>query len=203
MKKYFFHFVALLLLQTGCVSAKKDITGVWIYVSNEIMHQPEAEGITSASFIDLHADGTYTRDFGNFDYGRWQQKDSILILTGAKKGPVNCVIKSLIDDQLDLQIQKRVTITFGKQPGTFDSIAHNPFSVENNLWRLKAAQKETDQQLKERLRNHCRFYQEYFKWGLKDQLSTLDVRGTASPIKIYKNGFALLPFERLPERWKD
>lgn len=202
MKKYFFPFAALLLLQTGCAPGKKAVTGLWVYYAGEIMDQPEAEGITSASFIDLHSDGTYTKDLGNFDYGKWQQKDSILILTGTKKGPVNYVIKSMVDDELDLRILRKVTITFVKRSGGFDSAAHNPFSVQNNQWRIPAGHKESDQQIKERLRNHCRFYQAYFQWGLDDNLSTLDVRGTASAIKIYKNGFVLVPFEQLGERWK-
>lgn len=100
-----------------------------------------------------------------------------------------------------MSINGGATIAFEKLPGKFDDEALNPFSVVNNQWRIPANKKETDQQLKARLKNHCRFYEIYFKWALDNKLQKLDVRSTPSLIKIYGNGFELKPFTQLPEVW--
>ena len=52
-----------------------------------------------------------------------------------------------------------------------------------------------------RLVNHCKFWEAWFTWALKNKLANIDVRSTASPIKIYGNGFTLKPLKELPRRW--
>jgi hypothetical protein len=66
---------------------------------------------------------------------------------------------------------------------------------------VPAAKKETEQELRNRLKNHFRFHEIYFKWALDAKLNSIDVRSTPSPIKIYGNGFALKNFDELPASW--
>lgn len=201
MKKYFFCSIAALILALpGCKPLKSDLTGLWVYSYNVSTHIADEVKIAATSFIYLKADGKYTRDFGYFEYGRWQQQDSLLTLTGTQNR-INCIIKEHDRKELQLSINGGATIAFEKLPGKFDDEALNPFSVVNNQWRIPANKKETDQQLKARLKNHCRFYEIYFKWALDNKLQTLDVRNTPSLIKIYGNGFELKPFTQLPEVW--
>ncbi|MES1218052.1 MAG: hypothetical protein ABUT20_21275 [Bacteroidota bacterium] len=91
---------------------------------------------------------------------------------------------------------------FERQPGSFKTTPKDPFSKENNLWRIAAGKKETDQEIKNRLFNHFTFWETYFTWALDDRLETIDVRSTPTLIKIYGNGFALKPFSDLPGKWK-
>jgi len=93
-------------------------------------------------------------------------------------------------------------LSFEKQPAKFSSPADNPFSAENNQWRIPAVKKENDQDLRRRLKNHFRFHEAYFKWALDAKLQSIDVRSTPSLIKIYGNGFALKNFEELPASWR-
>ena len=57
-------------------------------------------------------------------------------------------------------------------------------------------------EIKKRLRNHCSFWVSYFKWALENEMTTVDVRSTPTPIKIYGNGFTIKPFHELPDIWK-
>jgi hypothetical protein len=92
---------------------------------------------------------------------------------------------------------------FESQPLVFPSAVENPFSKENNLWRIKPVAKETSIQLKDRLRNHFRFWELYFTWALNNGIQYIDVRSTPTPVKIYGNGFGLKPAEQLPAAWKN
>ena len=160
------------------------------------------EAIAATSFINLQTNGTYSRDFGTFDYGHWQLMDSVLILTNVDKRQAKYIIKRSANKELQMRINANTTIVFEKLRGKFEDEATNPFSIKNNRWRIPTAAKENEQQLKARLANHCRFYEMYFKWALDNKVQTLDVRSTPSPIKIYGNGFELKSFDQLPEQWK-
>jgi hypothetical protein len=94
-----------------------------------------------------------------------------------------------------------VVANFESQPLPSQS-AEDPFSRENNRWRIPALRKETDMEIRDRLRNHCQFWEVYFNWALKYELRTVDVRSTPTLIKIYGNGFTLKPFEALPAQWR-
>ena len=63
--------------------------------------------------------------------------------------------------------------------------------------------KESSAEIKLRLVNHCRFWKNYFTWALDNNLNTIDVRSTPTPIKIYGNGFAIKDFNDLPLNWKN
>ena len=59
------------------------------------------------------------------------------------------------------------------------AISLDPFSAANNRWRLPATRKETDEEIKGRLRNHCRFWEYYFTWAL-DKLM-----GPTTPVRYW------------------
>ncbi|MFT3704994.1 MAG: hypothetical protein QM802_21690 [Agriterribacter sp.] len=203
MKRYTAFFVILILLQAGCKTAiKTPISGLWVYTYYAGLHEPDPENATTMNFIELRDDGTYTRNFGTFDYGRWQQKDTILILSVRNKGAVNCSIRNLEEDELLLKITGHPLMDFRKKPNEFANPDDNPFSVANNQWRIPATKKESDAEIKNRLKNHLHFYEMYFKWGLDSKLSTVDARGTPSLIKMYGNGVVLRPYDQLPAAWQ-
>src|ERR1700733_5403952 len=91
-----------------------------------------------------------------------------LILTGYDKNKSIVPVNYITDKELQAGPAKGPFDNFESQPLSFSSTAENPFSKENNLWRIKAPAKETPEQLKERLRNHFKFWEVYFTWALND-----------------------------------
>ena len=85
----------------------------------------------------------------------------------------------------------------------FSSEAANPFSLQNNKWRIPARHKETPDGIQQRLINHCEFWKAYFTWALDNNIQYVDVRSTPTPIKIYGNGFELKFYYDLPYEWKN
>ena len=196
--------IGLLFFQTSCLlqSKKARLDGLWFFThSSSIIPGDEMEA-TPASFLYLMPDNTYTRDFKKFEHGHWKRKDSLLLLVSDQKTTTSFPIRLIFGKELSLKGAEGSLLNFEKQPAKFSSSAETPFSLENNQWRIPAVKKESDEEIKGRLRNHFKFHEVYFKWALDAKLSSVDVRSTPSPIKIYGNGFALKNFEELPASWR-
>jgi hypothetical protein len=82
------------------------------------------------------------------------------------------------------------------------SEAESPFSVHNNLWRIKAMHKESDIEIRARLKNHFKWWEKYFAWALKNKMKVLDIRSTASVLDMYANGFELKYYDYEFPEWK-
>ncbi len=196
---YFICLIFLLITGSGCMLLNDPLPHLWFYTYSQ---GGESDSLLNpASFLELRKDGTYTRDFGRFDYGTWVYKDKVLHLNDRLGGTTNFnvfPVTSVSPKEMQLDLGGGKAGFFESQPLT----AEDPFSGQNNQWRIPAGHKENEEQIKKRLYNHCQFWETYFTWALKNELSTIDVRSTPTAIKIYGNGFGLKPFEELPPRWK-
>lgn len=196
--------IALLLLLTGACRQPVSPSGhVWFFTHSSGRNAADEDGLTPANFIDLEKDGTYTSDFGQFDYGTWVYSNGQLLLTGQHNKKSVLPVVYLTSREMQAGPAKGPLDNFESQPGQFSSPAENPFSRQNNAWRIKASSRETDMQLKKRIANHCRFWELYFTWAFNNTIQYIDVRSTPTPIKIYGNGFGLIPFKELPASWKN
>jgi hypothetical protein len=199
MNKY---LSVLFLIITGFVSGCQNNPGIsqlWFYTYSSDQ-DPDQITLTPANFLELRSDKTFTSDLGKFQSGHWDLKDQQLFLH-AENGEINILLVNTIKSkEIQLRVGKSNAANFDAQP--IPQIEKDPFSRSNNLWRKPAASKETEEQLKIRLKNHCAFWVSYFTWALDNELNTVDVRSTPSPIKIYGNGFTIKPYGDLPDIWK-
>ena len=203
MRKAVFVSIIFFYFQVSCLSPfKMNIDGLWFFTHSSRTNQNDNGDATPASFLFLQPDNRYTRDFKKFEYGHWNRNDSLLLLTSDQKVITSFPVTQVSRNELRLKSEEGSILNFERQPAKFSSSADNPFSLENNQWRITAAKKESDHELRARLKNHFRFHEVYFKWALDAKLSSVDVRSTPSPIKIYGNGFALKNFEELPAPWR-
>lgn len=156
------------------------------------------------SFIYFHSDGTFTADIGKFMHGKWDISGGNINLRSDNGSVYTLTMKTLTMAQLQVAAPTvpAIVYTFIPQKTTLKTSTEDPFSQENNKWRFPAKHKESDAELRARLSNHCRFWQKYFDWGIKDNIQVLDVRSLPTPLKIYGNGFVLKSFDDLPDEWK-
>lgn len=198
-----FLFTCLIVLTIGaasCIQLGTSNTGTWFYTfSNGKLSS--TYNLTPASFLCLQPDKTYTLDFGKFEYGKWKLSSDTLILQNSAGNISAFIIQNSNGKDMKLSTEPGVVCDFESQPYSFSKDAAKPFSTEDNKWRIKATHKETSEAIKQRLVNHCRFWKDYFTWALNNDISTVDVRSTPTPIKIYGNGFALKNFDNLPAEW--
>jgi len=197
-------FSLIAILCTLCLSSclSKTPASLWFYTHTSGTVAKEDSLLTPASFLNLKRDGTYTSDFGSFEYGHWTKQDDELLLTNEANKTTRQHINALDVNELQLLTNKKIVANFEAQPDRFSKKEDDPFSVENNRWRIKATHKESEEEIRNRLINHCRFWVAYFNWANENQLQTVDVRSTPTLIKIYGNGFGLKPFLELPITWR-
>lgn len=180
---------------------KPTVAKCWFYTYQTDFNSKNDNGLTGASFLSIRSDGSYTRDFGTFDYGHWVLKDSVISLMSQRNQNENLKIISLSSDEMAVDINNQ-KINLEGQTTPPGKSSEDPFSIANNTWRIPASQKENEQALRKRLSDHCRFWETYFTWALKTNQETVDVRSTPTLIKIYGNGFTLKPLSDQPGRWK-
>jgi hypothetical protein len=193
--------IFLLFAAAGCSLLVNPMPRIWFFTYGTGTPIGKDSLLNPASFLELRPDGSYTRDFGAFDYGTWLKKDHQLLLTSHDHQKMSYPFTLTSSNEMQL------TLTGGSL-ANFDSKAipsmqqkQDPFSVFNNHWRFPATHKETDAQIRSRLYNHCQFWEAYFRWGLDKGLNYVDVRSTPTLIKIYGNGFTLKSTEDLPPEW--
>lgn len=199
-KKIIFVFLTSLLLNS-CLSPKNQISQLWFYTFSDISSGENDTRLNPSNFINLKNDGNYTRYFAAFEYGKWTFENGKLTLTNYKNETAIIIINSLTAHEMQVKFNERQTDNFESQPANSLS-GKDPFSKENNLWRIPSNKKESDSEIKHRLLNHLKFWELYFTWALENNIQSIDVRSLPTLIKIYGNGIIVKPYNTIPEKWK-
>jgi hypothetical protein len=195
------HFIFLgCVFAISCNFSGNSVSRLWFYTYSDILRGGDTT-LNPTSFISLLKDGTYTLDFGTFDYGTWEYKNKKLLLRSYKNENVIFPVASVSGNEMQLKSNDKQISHFESQPSSFETTAENPFIKENNLWRIAAGKKESDVEIKSRLLNHLRFWELYFKWALQNNIQSIDVRSMPTLIKIYGNGITIKPYNTLPQKW--
>jgi hypothetical protein len=202
MQKKIFLYLLITGLTMSCHFANNHVPLLWFYTYSTASSGNRDTSLTPANFINLEKDGSYTRDFGHYDYGRWTIKENKLTLINYKNEETVFTVNSLSRNEMQLTVDGIRADNFANQPDFFKSESDNPFSKQNNEWRIPALKKESDTEIKNRLLNHLLFWEKYFTWAFKNNIETIDVRSTPTLIKIYGNGFGLKPLYDLPKEWR-
>ena len=197
--RFLIYPICILLSLTACNPFEKDLSGVWFYAPSAQRSKKDSL-LTATSFLQLQGNGTYTSDLGHYDHGSWTTEADALVLTNSKGKTIRLPIEKHTKHELRLFANENRVVSFDKYPAASGDT--NPFSQANNRWRIPARQPESDAEIKARLYNHCRFWETYFTWALKNEVDQIDVRSTPTPIKIYGNGFGLKKFDELPYDWR-
>jgi hypothetical protein len=190
---------------SGC-SRKKVMSKVWFYTyDGTTTHSSNGDPVlTPLNFINLQEDNQYTAYLTNFEYGSWSFDGDYIVLRGNDKKVTHLKMGKIQKNEILLDVlpeNKDESSYHFEGTETGANNADNPFSKENNLWRIKATHKETDQEITARLKNHFRYWEKYFDWGVKEEKNSLDVRSLRGPLKMYGNGFTLVPLEEWSPEW--
>jgi hypothetical protein len=213
MRFYFLLILAVVFL--SCKSNEKSsFEKAWLY-NDDLSKDEQMEdvfkyggapeyGFTGASFMNLGPDGKFTSYFAAFDYGDWKMQDSNLILTNHSKGKLVLDVKKLDSKQMVcVNKSNHKVYRFNGFPNSFSSDAESPFAIANNIWRVKASHKESDTEIRARLKNHFRWWEKYFAWGLNNKMQVIDIRSTASVLDLYGNGFQLKYYDQQFPEWRN
>jgi hypothetical protein len=203
------HYCCLIFLLAGLSACNADQpfpSPLWFYShsSNTTLNGTPSKWdtvLTGGSFLEMRSDGSYTQDFGHFDYGNWNLKGQDLYLTNQHHTTYIFRLLTIGKKEIQINLDKGRIAYFDKQPGPPGRLSKDPFSPDNNQWRIPATHKENIDELRQRLRNHYQFWETYFQWAADNNIS-IDVRDIPTPMKVYGNGFGLKRYDSLSVRWK-
>jgi hypothetical protein len=74
--KHHFFLIALALCLGGCLFASRPGSHVWFYTFGS---GRGVDSLTPVSFLELRPDGSYSSDFGRYEFGHWETKDKQLL----------------------------------------------------------------------------------------------------------------------------
>ncbi len=194
-------FFAIVLV-AACHSNKPFSSPLWFYRYSSSTPSKWDTVLTRFSYLYLQSDGSYTQDFGRFEYGKWSFRDHELFLTNQHNTTYIYSIPKISENELAVYLSKGKLAYFEKQPRPSGDPANNPFSLDNNRWRIPATHKESIPEIRQRLLNHFHFWETYFTWDDDNNVGYLDVTDIPTPLKVYGNGFGLKHYDDLSPQWK-
>lgn len=191
-----------LALLTGCRSNDQSSSPLWLYSYSTGSPSRWDSLLHQLSFLNLQPDGSYTQDFGRFDFGKWVLKGHDLYLTNQQNTTYIYMLPIISSNEMNVALSKGDLAYFEKRPRPSADPDKNPFSLDNNRWRLPASHKETPAEIRQRLLNHFHFWEMYFTWDDDNDVGALDVTHVPTPLKVYGNGFGLKHYSDLSPEWK-
>ena len=192
----------LLITLGGCHYHESLPSPLWFYSYSTGTHSKWDSLLNTGSFVELRPDGSYTQDFGRFEYGSWTFKTGQLYLSNQKHTTYIYQVNSLTPREMQLVFGKDRIGHFKGDPQSSGRDSKDPFSIQNNQWRIPATHKESIPEIRHRLFNHLEFWEAYFNWAVDNDIETIDVTHFPTPMKIYGNGFGLKRYDSLSVRWK-
>ena len=203
--------------------SREEITGLWSISSGTTGISRQVE---KKAFYNLREDGNYTSYLPDyFDYGQWKYDAESGVLTLNSKRPEvlykkkwtfevgnysnnlfnahSTQLKGLRDHQLTGEAAKERVIfeagdelVFRKEDVQFSG-GRDPYSLENNRWRIHAGHEESCMELKNRLINHmqhlCLIFDGYKNRKVDDDQTVY--QHSPNPFILAINGIQLEGFQ--------
>jgi hypothetical protein len=158
--------------------------------------------------ISFFTDSTAVKEpHEDIQFGKWSfNNDDKTIHVKYENGKeVNYKIKAIGTKDLTLlklngDKEKIVLVADGKQEQDYKD---DPYYFINNSWRIKPKHSETEEEIKERLKQCIRFYVLFFNDDIKKSSTTILFHGLPSCFNWYSGGIGLQHQDELDAKWID
>lgn len=143
--------------------------------------------------------------------GKWKVaikgKALLLNLTYSNKRNSQYVIRSISADRMELMEKKPsghyVRLVLNSDAMVHEDQRNDPFHPANNTWRIPPAKKETDAQVKARVRDCVKFFALFYRDNIKREQSEISFRGLPKIFKWYSGGIGLDERLEVDDSWID
>jgi hypothetical protein len=191
----------LILASFSCKKANKKALPDVLYKMQMDFNVDDSAGYQNM-MLRLYADGKYSHFAANFyNYGTWNWSDTTSLLTlMPKQGspsikPQLFAVEKLPSDQFKVKkIKKEGDIilrekNFSDFTGVDNVSKADPFSPENNTWRIKPTTSENTEQIKKRTKGYLEFLKLYYQYTIDNKVQQLTYGWYAAPLQMnYGNG---------------
>ena len=173
------------------------------------------EGMTESSQVEIpyrslcfSTNGTFFKNPRNsFDYGTWQYDDAAKIITinnSIDKGKDVYKIAKIAYDEMTLVnvgIGSATNLKFIAPGKRYKNANDEPYSLENNRWRIKPKNKESDSAIHQRLKENLYFFILFYKSALAKEDKTVSFWGLPSCFKWYGGAIFIKKKDELKDNW--
>lgn len=153
-------------------------------------------------------EGTFVKNPRNtFDYGTWTFDDAskqISINNTIDKTKDIYKIAGVAYDELVLVnsgVNSSTNLTFTAPAMRFKNARDEPYFLENNRWRIKPKQKESDSAIHQRLKENLYFFILFYRSALAKDEKIVSFWGLPSCFKWYGGAIYLKRENELKENW--
>ena len=198
------------------LSASQDFTTLlaqnWIHADDIEQLQSADEGSLDIPVrsLSMSPDFTVVKNCRNaIEEGNWKfDADKKTITFTYKDGGSKDIykIRALAPDELRLTnigIGSETILTFvadGKRHKTSET---DPFYISNNRWRFSPSHPETDEAIKQRLKDNLHFFILYYRDVIARRSAIVSFYGFPSCVKWYAGGIYLQQDKEVLARWKE
>src|SRR5450432_1496655 len=121
--------ILLMFLFSGCHPPENISGKIWFFTHSTESPSKELPDstLTANQFFDLEEDGTYNRDFGNFDYRGWAYNNHQIIFTSYSKNKSIILVNFISGNEMQAGPNAGPIYNFESQPNSFRYVIENPF----------------------------------------------------------------------------
>ena len=173
------------------------------------------EGMTESSQVEIpyrslcfSTSGTFVKNPRNsFDYGTWQYDDAtktITINNSIERGKDIYKIAKIAYDEMTLVntgIGSATNLKFIAPGKRYKNASDEPYSLENNRWRIKPTSKESDSAIHQRLKENLYFFILFYKSALAKNDKAVSFWGLPSCFKWYGGAIFIKKKDELKDNW--
>ena len=173
------------------------------------------EGMTESSQMEIpyrslcfSTNGTFFKNPRNsFDYGTWQYNDAtktITINNSIERGKDVYKIAKIAYDEMTLVntgIGSSTNLKFIGPGKRYKNASDEPYSLENNRWRIQPTSKESDSAIHQRLKENLYFFILFYKSALAKNDKTVSFWGLPSCFKWYGGAIFIKKKDELKDNW--
>jgi hypothetical protein len=153
--------------------------------------------------FSLFPAGTFVKNPRNsFDYGSWNYDDASKMLT------LNNTISRSKDvykvgaiSYNKLELNNGADLKFIAPGKRFKNVNDEPYSLENNRWRIKPTAIESDSAIHQRLKENLKFFILFYKSALAKNDTIISFWGLPSCFKWYGGAIFIKKKEELKDNW--
>jgi hypothetical protein len=166
--------------------------------------------VVSGEQICLLPDGNFTKIDGEglFSFGKWNFKQEANVIVASSNENKSAIFT--VKDKTNSKAQPSIEITkngivlkYTKVADQLASIKNEPYSFENNQWRIKPNRLETRNELLTRTAGYIKHLALLLKSTQERKQDIVSFTYTKGLVKIYNGGIGIHEYDNLPASWKN
>jgi hypothetical protein len=189
------------------IPARKGLDGTWRLSRDSVSIGAENK-VSNDLLLAFFPDSTFTEvgENGEYENGKWSYARSTKALSIIYQNRTENYQVAFSQEGsglrvVDLFSPEGETLSLGGFGRNMEKFHEDPFYPANNLWRVKPAQSETNQQIKARLGKFILHSAYIFNAATVRRQQLVSWEFSNGILRIYKAGIGVVPANRVPQSW--